>query len=86
MTSTVRCWLVDRSFDDGRIITTTYATSTGEEIVTRQRAIAHSDAGVPVSIEVSRSALSPVTDEAEQQRYLSEVKRVRGEYDADETV
>lgn len=86
MTDTVRCWLVERSLDDGRIITTRYATPDGANEVTRQRAMGRDPEGVPVSIEVETSDLTPVDDDDMREQYHGEVTRVREEHDASDTV
>lgn len=81
-----RVWFVNRSFDDGRIITVTYATGDGEESLTRQHNLSTLSDGVPVSIEVASDELSTVSDPERQAQYRNEVARIRAEHDLDDRV
>lgn len=86
MTATRRCWLVERDIDDGRTVTTTYATEDGAHALTRQRALTRAADGTPAAIEVEPAELSPVTDPETQERYRTEAERISDRHDPDEQV
>lgn len=80
MDDTERVWLVERSLDDGRIITLTYASADGTAVLTRQQAVMSMSSGVPVSIEVDQEELSEVDEPEQQDMYRSEVARMRNRH------
>lgn len=86
MSDTLRCWLVDRSVDDGRVVTVTYATTDGAMATSRQQALVGLDEGVPAAVEVHREDLTAVEDQATRDRYETEATRMRSQFDADARV
>lgn len=80
MDDTERVWLVERSLDDGRVITLTYASMDGTRVLTRQQAVMSMSSGVPVSIEVKQDELSAVDESEQQDRYRSEVARMQNRH------
>ncbi len=80
MDDTERVWLVERSLDDGRIITLTYASADGTAMLTRQQAVRSMSSGVPVSIEVDQEELSEVDEPEQQDMYRSEVARMQTQH------
>lgn len=80
MTNLDRVWLVERSLDDGRVITLTYASVDGTRVLTKQQAVMSMSSGVPVSIEVEQDELSAVDKSEQQDRYRSEVARMQTQH------
>lgn len=87
---TERVWLVDRSFsdDEQNIIILIYATRSGQKYFRKERALTSfaPDHSTPVSVCVDPADLGPVTDDALQNRYATEVERMRDSHDPDETI
>lgn len=86
MDESIRCWLVERSLEDGRVLTLTYATPDGTQSVTRQRSIAGADDGVPAAVQIEAATLHPVENEEQVDRYREEVARVRDRHAPDDYV
>lgn len=74
MTETVRCWLVDRTVADGRMLTLTYTTEDATRVVRRQVNVTNAD-DVDETIEVEPDRLEAVTDEAQREVYLDALGR-----------
>jgi hypothetical protein len=83
----VRCWLVERSYDDRNLVTVVYATPDGERahvrelsatVVTREPTTAAAD--------VPADKLAPVEDADTRARYREEAERMRERHDPDEAV
>lgn len=85
MTDTVRCWLVERSYDDKGMVNLVYATPDGERRYHRQLA---GDRLVQASVTAARDVdpenLAPVDDPDTRERYVTEVERVAETHAPDE--
>lgn len=82
----VRCWLVERSYDDRDLVTLVYATPDGERAQTKEvpmTAISQGTVTVTAATEVDESDLEPVADET-RDRYREEVRRMRDEHGPDD--
>lgn len=83
----VRCWLVERSYDDRNLVTLVYATSDGGQYFRRElSANMLSRVDVTAAREVTSEELQPVDDEQLRERYAREAERVASEYDPDEAL
>lgn len=85
---TVRCWLVERTFDDRNLVTLVYATPAGDRYQRRERSATALASGpaVTAAVDVSPGDLEPVTDEATRERYAAEAERVADAYDPDDPI
>lgn len=85
---TVRCWLVERSFDQRNTVTLVYATPDGERYQQRQRSSVALSTGSPVTAatDISVDDLEAVPDEETRDRYAKEAKRTAEQYDPDEQI
>lgn len=81
---TVRCWLVDRVYDDKGLVRLTYAPPSGERAIVRERA-ANTLGEVTAAIDVDADRLDPV-DEADRERFASEAQRMADTHDPDDVV
>ena len=86
MTIIGRCWLVERSLEDGRIISTIYATEDGRHRLTRQQAVNVATEGVPASIEIVEDELEPIDDPEVRSIYRAEAKRMKKQHGPRERV
>ena len=85
MTETVRCWLVERSYDDKGMVNLVYATEDGERRYHQQFAADRlARTSVTAAREVETERLDPVEDPAVRERYATEVERVAAANDPDE--
>ncbi|MXV62642.1 hypothetical protein GS429_11310 [Natronorubrum sp. JWXQ-INN-674] len=86
--STVRCWLVERTFDDRNLVTIVYATPDGSRYQQRERSSTSLQTGSPVTaaVDVPEDELEPVSDEATRDRYATEVERTAEQYNPDERI
>ncbi|TYL39477.1 hypothetical protein CV102_04050 [Natronococcus pandeyae] len=86
--STVRCWLVERTFDDRNLVTTVYATPDGSHYQQRERSATSLQNGsaVTAATEIPESELEAVPDEDTRERYAEEVERTAEQYDPDEAI
>lgn len=84
--SSVRCWLVERTFDDRNLVTIVYATPDGDRYQRRERSSTSLRSGSPVTaaVDIDESDLEPVDDEATRDRYAAEARRTAEQYDPDE--
>ncbi|USZ70810.1 hypothetical protein [Natronosalvus halobius] len=82
----VRCWLVERTFDDRNLVTLVYAMSNGERYQRRERSATALRRGppVPAAKRIDASELAPVPDEDTRERYAEEASRVADEYAPDD--
>ncbi|MEM4781165.1 MAG: hypothetical protein QXG03_06360 [Halalkalicoccus sp.] len=81
---TVRCWLVERTYDDKGLIRLVYAPTDGAgQFVTERAAAAGVDA--TAGIEVDPEKLEPIAPENEE-RYASEAERMAGRHEPDERI
>lgn len=85
--STVRCWLVERTFDDRNLVTTVYATPDGSRYRQRERsASALRRSPATAAIEIDEDELEPVTDAETRERYAAEATRTADQYDPDDRI
>jgi hypothetical protein len=86
--TTVRTWLVERSYDDRNLITLVYATPDGERAFRKERSatvMQQQGSRVTAAVDVGADRLSPV-DDAERERYAAEAARTREQYAPDDEV
>ncbi|MFP8955540.1 hypothetical protein ACLI4Y_02345 [Natrialbaceae archaeon A-CW3] len=83
---TIRCWLVERTFDDRNLVTTVYATPDGSRYRQREQSATALRNGSPVTAatDIEVANLEPVPDTETQERYASEASRVAAEHDPDD--
>ncbi|MFP9190688.1 hypothetical protein [Natronosalvus vescus] len=83
---TVRCWLVERTFDDRNLVTTVYATPDGSRYRQRERSATALQNGAPVTAATAIQVenLEPVPDAETRERYASEASRVASQHDPDD--
>lgn len=86
--ATVRCWLVERTFDDRNLVTLVYATPDGERYQRRERSAnsLRAGTGVTAAVDVAPAELEPVADPDTRDRYATEAERVARSHDPDETL
>lgn len=83
----VRCWLVERSYDDRGLVRLVYATPDGERAYRREISSSLlSDVAVTAAREVEADRLEPVADAATRERYAAEAARVRENHEPDEEI
>lgn len=83
----MRCWLVERDYDDKGLVRLVYATEDGTHRAIQERSAAMlSRAGVPAARTIDPNRLVRVEDEATRDRYAAEASRMRDRHDPDETV
>ncbi|AGB39568.1 hypothetical protein [Natronococcus occultus] len=85
MSETIRCWLVEREYDDKGLVTLTYATPDGESIYRRELA-ASAASDVTAAKELSPDQLEDAPDEATRDRYATEADRTATNYDPDDPI
>lgn len=86
MTDEIRCWLVDRSYDDKGLLTLAYATPDGERVYRRElAAAAASRIDVTAARDVEPDRLEPVEDE-DRERYAAEAERMAERHEPDDAV
>ncbi len=85
---TVRCWLVERSFDDRNVVTIIYATPDGSRYRQQERSTTALTHGSPVTAatDIPSEELAAVTDEATRRRYAAEVERTAAQYGPDDPI
>lgn len=82
MADTVRCWLVERGYNNRDLITLKYATPEGDRVYRRELAAQVVDAStVTAAKDVSPDDLEPVDDPEDRERYANEAERVASEHD-----
>jgi len=87
----VRVWMVERTYsdDEQNIIILTYATPDGEYSFRIERALTSFTGGAretTAALDVDPDNLSAVDDEALQERYAAEAKRMATEHDPDDAI
>ncbi|WP_331235334.1 hypothetical protein [Natronorarus salvus] len=85
MTETIRCWLVEREYDDRGLLRLVYATPDGSRHLRRERSAALVDE-VTAATDTSEERLRPVDEEELRERYAAEVDRVRARHGPDEAI
>jgi hypothetical protein len=87
MAETVRCWLVERGYNNRDLITLKYATPEGDRLFRRELAAQAMDSvAVTAARDVSPDDLEPVEDPETRERYADEVERIAGEHDPDDEI
>lgn len=86
--STVRCWLVERTFDDRNLVTIVYATPDGSRYQRRERSSTSLQSGpdVTAATEIPEDELEPVPDEETRERYATEAERTADRYEPDDPI
>lgn len=80
----VRCWLVERTYDDRGLVRVVYATPDGERVARRElSARMLENTPVTAARDVDDDDLEPVTDPETRERYAREAERVRENNDPD---
>ena len=83
----VRCWLVERSYDDRNLVTVVYATPDGERAHVRElSATVLAREPTTAAEDVPAEKLDPVEDADARARYREEAGRMRERHDPDEAV
>ena len=83
----MRCWLVEREYDDKGLVRLVYATPDGSEHVVQERsANMLSQVDVTAARDVDPERLEPVEDDETRGRYSAEAERMRDRHDPDDTV
>ena len=81
MTDTVRCWFVERDYNNRDLIILTYATPDGARIFRQELAAQVIDTkAVTAAKDVNPNNLEPVDDPETRERYASEADRVANEH------
>ena len=87
MADTVRCWFVERDYNNRDLIILTYATPEGDRVYTQELAAQVIDTKtVTASKEVDPDNLEAVDDPETRERYAAEAERVAAEYDPDDEI
>ncbi len=84
MSDSIRCWLVERTYDDKGLIRLVYAPTDGSGRYVTERAAA-SGVEATAAIEIDPEKLSPIEEE-NRERYESEAERMRSRHDPEESV
>lgn len=82
----MRCWLVERDYDDKGLVRLIYATPDGTRRVIQERSARMLSDGVLVAQDIDPDNLTPVTDPATRARYVNEVTRLQDRHAPDERV
>lgn len=86
-TDAVRCWLVERTYDDKGLVRLVYATSDGDRAITNERSaqlLARQPATAAIAVDASK--LEPVEDAETRERYAAEADRMRDRHDPTDEV
>ncbi|SDR26930.1 hypothetical protein [Natronobacterium texcoconense] len=87
MTEKIRCWLVERDYDDKGLVTLAYATEDGEYVYRRELAAsAATGSKVTAAKSIEENQLERVDDEETRERYVTEVERTSQRYDPNEPI
>ena len=82
MADTVRCWLVERDYNDRDLIILTYATPEGDRAFRRELSAQIIDsASVTAARDVDPDNFEAVDDPETRERYANEAERVASEHD-----
>ena len=83
----MRCWLVERDYDDKGLVRLVYSTPAGDRRLVQERSAAMlGRTDVTAAIDVDQDRLEPVHDEDTRARYSTEVERMQARHDPDEPV
>ncbi|MFC4439704.1 MULTISPECIES: hypothetical protein [Natrialbaceae] len=87
MSEEIRCWLVEREYDDKGLVTLAYATPDGESVYRRELAAsAATGSTVTAAKDLQPAQLEAVSDAETRERYATEVDRTADRYDPDEAI
>ncbi len=87
MTDTVRCWFVERGYNNRDLVILTYATPDGDRAFTQELAAQVIDTKtVTAAKDVDPDNLEPVNDPETRERYANEADRVASEHDPDDEI
>ncbi|MFB6253907.1 MAG: hypothetical protein ABEI06_04800 [Halobacteriaceae archaeon] len=87
MSDSVRCWLVERTYDERNLVTLVYATQDGSQKHIKQQSIQLLKQSPPTAAKtISSDQLVPVDDETTRNRYAKEVDRMAANHSPDETI
>jgi hypothetical protein len=85
-----RVWLVERTYsdDEQNIIILTYAAPDGSRYLRKERSLTSFDDVRPTTaaVDARETSLGEVTDPETRERYASEARRTRENYDPDEEI
>lgn len=83
----MRCWLVEREYDDKGLVRLVYATPDGSQrLVSERSANMLRATEVTAAREVDPEQLDDVDDAEERERYAEEVERVRERHGPDDPI
>ena len=83
----MRCWLVEREYDDKGLVRLVYSTLDGSRrLVSERAATTLREASVTAAREVDPETLDDADDPALGERYAAEVERVRAGYGPDDPI
>lgn len=83
----MRCWLVEREYDDKGLVRLVYATPDGSRrLVGERSANMLRVADVTAARDVDPEQLDDVDDEEQRERYAAEVDRVREDHGPDDSI
>lgn len=83
----MRCWLVERDYDDKGLVRLVYATPDGRRSVMQERSAAMlGRTDVTAAIDVDPGRLEPVDDAETRDRYAAEAGRMADRHDPEESV
>jgi hypothetical protein len=83
----MRCWLVERTFDDKGMVRLVYATPDGSRRLLRERSAAQLGRyDVTAATEAGAEQLDPVEDPDRRERYAGEAKRMADRHDPEDTI
>lgn len=84
MTESVRCWLVERTYDDKGLIRLVYVPTDGSgQFITEHAAVRGGDATAATEVDADRLEGIP---EEDRERYENEAERMAERHDPDETI
>jgi hypothetical protein len=87
MGDTVRCWLVERGYNDRDLVILTYATPDGDRVFRNELAAQVVDTKtVTAAKDVDPDNLEPVEDPETRDRYAAEADRVASDHDPDDEI
>jgi hypothetical protein len=87
MGDTVRCWLVERGYNDRDLVILTYATPEGDRVFRNELAAQVIDTKtVTAAKDVDPGNLEPVEDPETRDRYAAEADRVASDHDPDDEI
>ena len=87
MADTEQLWLVERDYGDESLVELVYATPDGSRCLVKHFSVQLlRSKEITAAVDVETEKTDAVEDPATQERYATEVERVRESHDPDETV